>query len=486
MFAVGFIGPSGVGKTTLMEKVLARLVSRGRTVSAVKSTHHDTDLDSPGKDSWRFRTAGASEVVLAGRKRWAVLGAYCAFHACATFEIGFVYIVPLFGLAWLYTGQVRPALRLSVPVLAGEGVALAVNLGARAVNALRAAGVLAGDAADLGGVSPSFDLPAILRTWLMQMSAGFPLNAMLFGKVRPGAIAWSDVACGVLLAAAVLAALAAFKQLPAPKENLLLFLTGLAMLSAPALLIAVSPKYQQGGNVDWRHGYIPQTVESFGVGLMAAALLLALLGWARCKRWWPRWRVAVSLVLAVGLAGSAVWQRAATRSAYAGGGRDYTVFSEAVAAGIADPAGTEAPVVCDFMIWGGDLTAQNAFFQRYADTDTNAHALQVWRSEALHAETTVYRLGVGRGADKTYDIAWFAVGADDQLETVTDVTVYLPPRAAQDAVLCYTTRAADGTETEHAVPAADLQSGTAADGGCWLQLPAGDPVVGDSIRLQAP
>ena len=73
MFAVGFVGPSGVGKTTLMEKVLARLVSRGRSVSAVKSTHHDTDLDSPGKDSWRFRTAGASEVVLAGQKRWALM-----------------------------------------------------------------------------------------------------------------------------------------------------------------------------------------------------------------------------------------------------------------------------------------------------------------------------------------------------------------------------------------------------------------------------
>lgn len=73
MFAVGFVGPSGVGKTTLMEKVLARLVSRGRTVSAVKSTHHDTDLDTPGKDSWRYRTAGAKEVVLAGDKRWALM-----------------------------------------------------------------------------------------------------------------------------------------------------------------------------------------------------------------------------------------------------------------------------------------------------------------------------------------------------------------------------------------------------------------------------
>lgn len=316
----------------------------------------------------------------------------------------------------------------------------------------------------------------------MQMSAGFPLNAMIAGKVRPGEIELSDVICGVVLSGAVIAVLAGLKHLPAPKETLLLFLTGLAMLSAPALLIAVSPKYQQGGNVDWRHGYIPQTVESFGVGLMAAALLVALLRWARRKGWWPRWRVAVSLLLAVGMAGSVVWQRAATRSAYAGGGRDYTVFGEAVAAGIAEPAGTQDLVVCDFMIWGGDLTAQKAFFQRYADTDTNAHALQVWRSEEVEAEGPVYRLGIGRGANERYDIAWLGLGADAALETVTDVTVYLPDRAAEGAVLHYTTRAADGAEQEHAVPAQELSTG-AAEGGTWLQLPADAPLVGDTIRL---
>lgn len=418
-------------------------------------------------------------------KRWAVLAAYCAFHACATFEIGFVYIVPLFGIAWLYTGKVRPALRLSVPILVGEGVTLAFNVGARVVNMLRAAGVLAGEAADLGGISPNFDLPAILRTWVMQMSAAFPLNAMIAGKVRPGTIEISDILCGVVLAAAVVIALAALRRLPQRKENLLLFLTGLAMLSAPALLIAVSPKYQQAGNVDWRHGYIPQTVESFGVGIMAVALLIALLRWARGKTWWPRWRVAVSLVLAVGMAGSVVWQRAATRSAYDGGGRDYTVFGEAVAAGIAEPAGTQDPVVCDYMIWGGNLTAQKAFFQRYADTDTNAHALQVWRSEDHTQEETVYRLGIGRGQNKRYDIAWFALGVDEALETVTDVTIYLPERADDNGMLHYTTRAADGTETEYTVPAQDLYAGDADGGGQWLQLSAQDPIVGDSIRLTA-
>ena len=419
-----------------------------------------------------------------GHKRWAVLGAYCAFHACATFEIGFVYIVPLFGLAWMYTGKLLPALRLSVPVLAGEAVALAFNFGARAVNALRAAGLLAGDVADLGGISPNFDLVAILRTWIMQMSAGFPLNAMIAGKMRPGQIEWSDVVCGVLLAAAVIAVLAVLQHLPDRKENLLLFLSGLAMLSAPALMIAVSPKYQKAGNVDWRHGYIPQTAESFGVGLMAVAVLIALLRWARSKGWWPRWRVAVSVVLAVGMAGSVVWQRAATRSAYGGGGREYTVFGEAVEAGIAEPAGTQDPVVCDYMIWGGNLTAQKAFFQRYADTDTNAHALQVWRSEE-HEEDTVYRLGISRGENTRYDAAWFALGADEALETVADVTVYLPERADKQAVVHYTTRAADGTETEYSIPVQDLYTGDAGDGGQWLQLDAEDPIVGDSISLTA-
>lgn len=73
MLAVGFIGHSGVGKTTLMEKVLARLVSRGRSVSVIKSSHHTVDIDTPGKDTYRYRTAGAQEVMLVTSKRWALM-----------------------------------------------------------------------------------------------------------------------------------------------------------------------------------------------------------------------------------------------------------------------------------------------------------------------------------------------------------------------------------------------------------------------------
>ena len=121
-----------------------------------------------------------------GHKRWAVLAGYCMFQCCATCEIGCTYIVPIFGLAWLYTDKARDALRLSIPALLGECVTLAFNMGARLMNTLRAAGILEGSVSQIEGISPNFDLPAILRTWAMQMSAGFPLNAMLFGKLRPG------------------------------------------------------------------------------------------------------------------------------------------------------------------------------------------------------------------------------------------------------------------------------------------------------------
>ena len=420
-----------------------------------------------------------------GHKRWAVLAGYCAFQCCATFEIGFTYIVPIFGLAWLYTDKARDALRLSIPVFVGECVTLAFNLGARLVNTLQEMGILAGDAQPIGGVSPNFDIPAVLKTWAMQMSAGFPLNALFAGKVRPGTIYPVDILCGVMVAGAAVAALAALRELPNRKQNLLLFLTGLAMLSAPSLLIGLSPKYQQAGQIDWRHGYIPQTVESYGVGLMALALLVLLLRWARSKTWWPKSRAVLYCLLAVGMAGTVVWQRAATRSAYAEGGRAYTVFGETVAAGAADAAGTEMPVVTDYMIWGGNEVAENAFFLRYADTDTNAHSLAVWRTEA-HDEETVCRLGFAWGSDKHTDISWLGTAADDNLDTVTGVTVYLPKRVDQSAALAYTTRAADGTETEHTQPLADLQAAmTPAQNGGWLlTLAETEPIVGDTLHLQ--
>jgi molybdopterin-guanine dinucleotide biosynthesis protein B len=69
----GFAGWSGSGKTTLIEQLIPRLRARGLRVSLVKHAHHTFDLDQPGKDSYRHRHAGCSEVLISSDMRWAVL-----------------------------------------------------------------------------------------------------------------------------------------------------------------------------------------------------------------------------------------------------------------------------------------------------------------------------------------------------------------------------------------------------------------------------
>ena len=69
----GFAGWSGSGKTTLIEQVVPRLVARGISVSLIKHAHHRFDVDRPGKDSYRHRHAGCSEVLVSSRERWALM-----------------------------------------------------------------------------------------------------------------------------------------------------------------------------------------------------------------------------------------------------------------------------------------------------------------------------------------------------------------------------------------------------------------------------
>jgi molybdopterin-guanine dinucleotide biosynthesis protein B len=76
MNVVGFCGPSGVGKTTLIEGVIAGLKARGLRVSVVKHAHQQFDIDRPGKDSHRHRMAGATEVLVASSHRLALLREY--------------------------------------------------------------------------------------------------------------------------------------------------------------------------------------------------------------------------------------------------------------------------------------------------------------------------------------------------------------------------------------------------------------------------
>ena len=69
----GFAGWSGSGKTTLIEKLIPLFVARGLRVSLIKHAHHTFDVDQPGKDSYRHRHAGCSEVLVSSSRRWALV-----------------------------------------------------------------------------------------------------------------------------------------------------------------------------------------------------------------------------------------------------------------------------------------------------------------------------------------------------------------------------------------------------------------------------
>jgi len=69
----GFAGYSGSGKTTLIEQLIPLFTVRGITVSLIKHAHHTFDIDQPGKDSHRHRTAGCSEVLVTSSRRWALI-----------------------------------------------------------------------------------------------------------------------------------------------------------------------------------------------------------------------------------------------------------------------------------------------------------------------------------------------------------------------------------------------------------------------------
>ena len=73
MKVIGLAGWSGAGKTTLLTRVIPHLLGEGLRVSVIKHAHHKFDIDVPGKDSWRHRQAGATEVMVASGQRWALM-----------------------------------------------------------------------------------------------------------------------------------------------------------------------------------------------------------------------------------------------------------------------------------------------------------------------------------------------------------------------------------------------------------------------------
>lgn len=70
---ISFVGRSGVGKTTLIENVVPELKAKGYRVAVIKHTPHGFDMDTKGKDSWRFSCAGADVVAVSSKDRTCIM-----------------------------------------------------------------------------------------------------------------------------------------------------------------------------------------------------------------------------------------------------------------------------------------------------------------------------------------------------------------------------------------------------------------------------
>lgn len=70
---LGFAAASGTGKTTLLTQLIPILKQHGLRIGIIKHSHHNFQIDQPGKDSFRLREAGASPVMLVSRSRRAII-----------------------------------------------------------------------------------------------------------------------------------------------------------------------------------------------------------------------------------------------------------------------------------------------------------------------------------------------------------------------------------------------------------------------------
>ena len=69
----GIAGWQNSGKTTLVKNLIPTFAKKGLTVSTIKHAHHNFDIDKPGKDSYEHRRAGAQEVLISSKHRWALI-----------------------------------------------------------------------------------------------------------------------------------------------------------------------------------------------------------------------------------------------------------------------------------------------------------------------------------------------------------------------------------------------------------------------------
>ena len=371
-------------------------------------------------------------------RAWGVAAAVLAFIACGTYETGYVYAVLALLLWVVYTRSVRGGLRASAPVLGGMAVAFCFHFASS-----RHGGT---------GNELSLDIPAVLRVTVQQMAASLPgLNSRLLqedaGVITNGDRLW-PLALGVLAGLLIFFGVP-FKKLRGRTLGALAGF-GLAVWALPALLLALSARYQQPEAITWQWGYIPAAASSIGFTLLVAALL-ALLAGLCCKL--PKVlsvvsRLALTAALAVGLCLNGGYLRGVVRTHHAENLAAYQFFVRTIEAGLADAVQSDDLILCNENVWDSNAEAESAFFSRF--TGRALHAQVLWtENPATDGDAYAYQTYRNYGG---YDLAWCGRLQSADSDLMDGVQVYVQSAYVPDnAVIKYKVRLADGTEEARAI-----------------------------------
>lgn len=404
---------------------------------------------------------------------WAVLGAFLTFYTCGTYEIGYVYIFMLGVLALLLEKRFWNAVRLGLPFLGGELVALFYYVMSARLNA-------AGGGYE--GVEAAADSAKFLEILRWQISGAFPLNPLWFAKVQYQNLLPGDVVWPLVLAVICVFCLVAAKPSLKIRQAVCLLGMGIVMLAGPAVLVAVSQKYQNIGWINEEAAYIPATVESFGVALLVLTILVLLFQWVRAR---SRWGVVLLAILTVaGLTACGAYQHACTRERYDNGRRDtYEMLADSVEAGLVQDVPELSPLVCEFNVWGGSQSAQQAFFLRYGDCVRNAYHVDEWEADPQPNGEPIYFLCYAREYEG-YDVVWLAHVIDDMTRYADSVKVYVQgDKVPADATLRYVTEEADGSENTHEVSIQKLPQSQPDENGDYFVTLEDENIVSRQISL---
>ncbi|WP_294718536.1 hypothetical protein [Gemmiger sp.] len=372
------------------------------------------------------------------RRGWAAAAALLSFVACGTYEIGYMFAALAFVVWCLRARSVKAGLFNTAPALGGMGVALIFHM-------------LCGRSGGTGN-EVSLDIPQVLRVLVQQMAASIPgLNSRILqedcGVLSNGDRLWP-------LVLGVLAGLLLFFAVPREKLNRKMLGAaagfGLAVWALPALLLALSARYQAPGAITWKWGYIPAAASSIGFALVVAVLLAALAG--ACRKL-PQIlsilaRLGLTAALAAGLCLNGSYLRGVVRTHHAENLDNYQFFVRTIQSGLADAVQPGDLILCNENVWDSNADAETAFFSRFTGRDLHAAVLGT-TYDAPAGNTYAYQTYRKYGG---YDLAWCGRLQSADSDLMDGVQVYVQSACVPDnAVIKYKVRLADGTEEARAI-----------------------------------